>query len=96
MPIFALLVEEPSDEACTVIQEVPGQCDVLEGFVRGLGKTVLVESIDGGAGVCEHDGRVRRDEELRTLLDEVVQTTEKRQLTGGRECRLGLVENIES
>ena len=92
---FILLVEEPSYEAFTVIQKVPGQGDVFKGFVGGLSETVLVEAIDGGAGVCEDDGGVRRDEELGTLPNEVVKTTEEGQLTGGRKCSFGLVQNVE-
>ena len=54
-----------------------------------------VEAEESGARESQEDGRVRRDDELRTSLDQLVHPHQQRQLSLGRESGLGFVQDVE-
>ena len=64
--------EDLGEHPLGVLQEVPGDPIVL-GLVVGDGAGPVVgQGVDEGAGIGHEDRRMRRDDELRAALDEVV------------------------
>src|SRR6476469_11099792 len=83
-------------KTAAVGEERPRQLDDLRLLERRLRDAVLVEDEDPRAGIREEDRRVRRDEELRAALGELVHSPDQCEHAAHGERGLGLVEDVEA
>jgi hypothetical protein len=69
--------------------------DVVQLLPASLARAVIRQQIDHGFRVAHEDRRVRGDDELRSLIGQVMEAANERQAAGRRQRSLGLIEDIE-
>ena len=67
-------------EAIAVVEERARQLDDLGVFITGLDDARVREDVDGRPRIAEQDRRVRGDDELRAVGDEVVHASYEREV----------------
>src|SRR5438132_4616199 len=83
-------------ELAAIAEERTCQLDHLGLLVRRFGEPSLGENEDLRVRVAEEDRRVRRDDELRTLRDEVVDPAHQREIPTEGQSGFGLIEDVQA
>src|SRR2546430_8681668 len=83
-------------ELPAIAQEGTRQLDDLGSLVRRFDEPILREDEDLRIRVAEDDRRMRRDDELRTLRDEVVDPAHQCEIPAEGQSGFGLVEDEQA
>src|SRR5947209_20397875 len=94
--VRASVREQPVDESLTRSEEALHELDGLGVVVADLLDATLAAAVDGRLRIGEHYRRVGSDNELRALLDQLVDAPQERQAVLRRQCGLGLIEDVEA
>src|SRR3954452_802249 len=89
------LVERRSQIALGRLEEAAGDPDRVEVVVVARRDAAGAELVDLRARAGEQDRRMRRDHELRARGGRARDDRQQRQRAADRQCRLGLVEDVE-
>ena len=91
-----VLRKEVPEHPVRVIQKPPGHLVVLRLLIVHQADARFIQEIDPRPRVGHQDGRVGGDNELGLHPHQLVHLPQQRQLPGGRQSRLRLVQEVEA